>query len=66
MTRACKRCLAILEEEETCPVYGGPPGTECDLSKDFHGVLIVLDKEKSAIAQRMGVPSKGTYALKVR
>ncbi len=66
MTRACKNCLAILEDEETCPVYGGQPGPKCDLSRDFHGYLVVLSTEKSAVAQRMGVGQPGKYALKVR
>ena len=66
MTRACKNCLAILEDEETCPVYGGLPGSKCELSRDFHGYLVVLNPDKSAVSQRMGVSTPGKFALKVR
>lgn len=37
-----------------------------DLSTNWQGKVIVLDSEKSVIAQKMGLKKKGEYAIKVR
>jgi len=36
------------------------------LSKDFTGIIIILDPEGSQLAKLMGITKPGTYALRVR
>ena len=57
--RACKKCM-ILTEEEICPVC------QAHTSQYWSGYLAVLDPDKSSIAKRMNIKTKGEYALKVR
>jgi DNA-directed RNA polymerase subunit E" len=56
---ACKNCFSIAEGDK-CPQCGG------ELSKDWQGYVVVVDPEKSQIAQRLNIKKAGTYALKVR
>lgn len=56
---ACKNCFAIGEGDK-CAQCGG------ELSKDWQGYVVVVDPEKSQIAQRLNITKAGTYALKVR
>jgi DNA-directed RNA polymerase subunit E" len=37
-----------------------------ELSKDWQGYVVIVDPEKSDIAQRLNITKAGTYALKVR
>jgi len=59
MMMACKRCM-FLTEEEVCPLCGG------EVSKDWQGMLVILDHEASDIARHMEIKANGKYALKVR
>ena len=43
-----------------CPLCGG------ELSKEWQGMLVVVDHGKSKIADHMGIKVNGKYALKVR
>ncbi len=56
---ACKSCNFI-SEVNVCPRCGG----EC--SKEWQGMVVIADFEKSDIAKKMGITANGTYALKVR
>lgn len=58
--RACRTCHTISAAEQ-CPQCGGS-----DFSKDYLGYVIILDVEKSLIAQKMEIDKPGKYALKVR
>ncbi len=58
--RACRQCNAITEGK-VCPNCRGS-----DLSEDYSGVLILLDPDRSKIAERRGLKRGGLYALKVR
>lgn len=59
--KACRDCHMISEGVEACPACRSH-----ELSKDFLGQVIVLDAEKSIIAQKMNIDTKGKYALRVR
>ena len=57
--KACKSCYHITEMD-TCPLCSG------ELSKEWQGYLVILDHERSLIAQKMGITATGRFALKVR
>lgn len=58
--KACKLCRMFIEGEE-CP--------NCRISSfttTWKGRLMILNPEKSVIAQKIGVTKKGEYAIKIR
>lgn len=57
--KACTKCHLITNEER-CPI--------CDLpsSTNWSGLLIIIDPEKSDIANELGITLPGEYALRVR
>lgn len=57
---ACKRCK-YFSEGDTCPVCGSSSKTST-----WQGRLFVIDVSKSMIAEKVGITSKGEYAIKVR
>ncbi len=59
MQRACKECH-FLSDESICPSCGSPT------SKNWSGMLTILDPEESELAAAMNIEKPGTYALKVR
>ena len=58
--KACVNCHFITKEN-VCPKC-----RSTSLSEDFGGVVIIFDKDNSAIAKAMKIKDKGRYALKVR
>lgn len=59
-TKACKGCHRIIEGKK-CPV--------CKTSKlttSWKGYTIIINPEKSEIAQKIGADTKGAYALRVK
>ena len=57
--KACKSCKTIFE---------GPRCTNCgseEFTDTFKGKLIVIDSEKSEIAQKLKISKKGVYAFKL-
>ena len=58
--KACKICNAIYEEDK-CP--------NCD-AKEFtensKGRIVVLNPEKSEIAKKLNLKTKGNFAIKTR
>ncbi len=59
MSKACKACHLISEELQ-CPNCGQ------QTSKNYSGVLTILDPATSELAKSMNIEKAGTYALKVR
>lgn len=59
MSKACKQCH-LLTEEVTCPNCGG------QTSKNWSGLLQIMDPATSELAKTMNISKAGTYALKVR
>lgn len=58
--KACKVCN-IIHDGEKCP--------ECDSRENtegFKGKIVVLNSEKSEIAQKLKLNKPGTYAIKTR
>ncbi len=58
--RACRNCHRITTSN-ICP--------DCktqNMSKDWTGVVVILDPEKSRVAKKIGVTKPGRYALRVR
>jgi len=60
MEGACKKCKAITNQK-ICPVCGSR-----EISQNWKGLFIVFDPEKSEIAKKINITTKGKYALKVR
>lgn len=59
MNKACKQCH-LLSDEVTCPSCGGAT------SKNWSGLLTIMDPAASELAKTMNISKPGTYALKVR
>jgi DNA-directed RNA polymerase subunit E" len=60
-SKACKICNTIVESGEKCP--------KCDsreLTEGYKGRIVVLDPEKSEIAQKLKLKDKGNFAIKTR
>ncbi len=58
--KACKICNAIYEADK-CPLCGSKESTE-----GFKGKIIILNPEKSEIAQKLNIKNKGAFAIKTR
>ncbi len=57
--RACKSCKMVTTLEE-CPVCKEKTTT------NWLGYVIVINAEKSKIAEKLGIKNKGKYALRVK
>lgn len=57
--KACKKCKTITEENK-CPLCN------TQTSKDWQGYLIILEHDKSIIADTMNLEVNGKFALRVR
>jgi len=60
-SRACKICKKIYESREKCPKCGAK-----EYSETFKGRIVVLNPEKSEIAQKLNLKEKGNFAIKTR
>lgn len=58
--KACKICKKIYEGDK-CPLCEANESTD-----SFKGRIIVIDPEKSEIAQKINIKQKGEFAIKVR
>ncbi len=58
--KACKICKTIFIGDK-CPKCGSK-----ELTESHKGKLIILNPEKSEIAQKVGIKDKGTFAIKAR
>ncbi len=58
--KACKICKTITEADK-CPRCGSK-----ELTDSQKGKIIILNPEKSEIAQKLGIKEKGTFAIKAR
>jgi DNA-directed RNA polymerase subunit E" len=59
--KACKICKAIYEKGDLCPQCNAKESTE-----SFKGRIVVVNPEKSEIAQKLNIKHKGNYAIKTR
>lgn len=58
--KACKICNTIYEDDK-CPKCGSRESTD-----NFKGRIVVLNPEKSEIAQKLNLKSKGNFAIKTK
>lgn len=58
--KVCKKCKLFVEGNE-CPICKGN-----QFSTNWQGRLAILDANKSIIANKIKIISKGEYAIKVR
>ncbi len=58
--KACRACRTI-HEEEKCPKCSSRESTD-----SFKGRVVVINPEKSEIAQKLNLKEKGNFAIKVR
>ena len=59
--KACRICNRIYESGDKCPACGAKESTE-----SFSGRVVVINPEKSTIAQKLRIKEKGNFAIKVR
>jgi RNA polymerase subunit RPABC4/transcription elongation factor Spt4 len=60
MKKVCKKCKLMVEGHE-CPICKGN-----QFSTNWQGRIYIIDAKKSSIAQKLEIPIKGEYAIKVR
>ncbi len=58
--KVCKKCKLIVEGNE-CPICKGN-----QFSTNWQGRLAIIDANQSIVAKKIGITSKGEYAIKVR
>ena len=58
--KVCKKCKLFVDGNE-CPLCKGN-----QFSTNWQGRLQILDANKSAIANKVGIQAKGEYAIKAR
>jgi DNA-directed RNA polymerase subunit E" len=59
--KACKNCRMIITHGDKCPLCGGT-----DLTNKWSSYVVVLNAEKSDIAQKIGAKINSTYALNIK
>ncbi len=60
--KACLKCKYLVElRAEICPNCGSK-----DFSEEWEGLVIIIDVDKSEIADVLNITKPGRYALKVR
>lgn len=59
-TKACKECRTLFEGSK-CPACGSAESVDT-----FKGKITVLHPEQSEIAQKLGLPKKGLFAVRLR
>ncbi|MFH1511017.1 MAG: transcription elongation factor subunit Spt4 [Candidatus Woesearchaeota archaeon] len=58
--KVCKKCKMFVEGSECFNCKGN------QFSNSWQGRLFVIEPEKSEIAKKIGIETKGEYAIKVR
>jgi len=59
--KACKICNTIIDEGEKCSRCGSK-----EITDSFKGRAVILNPEKSEIAQKLNIKEKGNFAIKTR
>lgn len=58
--KACRNCRKVIEKGKECPLCQSTQFTTF-----WRGYVMILNPEKSEIAQKMGVTATGRYALRM-
>ncbi len=56
---ACRKCKTLTSEKEC------PNDHSTELSKEWSGLIIIINPERSQVAKTLGITKPGRYALKV-
>ena len=56
---ACRKCRT-LTTDKACPNDGST-----ELSKEWSGLIIIINPDRSQVAKTLGITKPGRYALKV-
>jgi DNA-directed RNA polymerase subunit E" len=59
--KACRECKTIYEGSDACPACGSK-----EFSETIKGRIVVLNPEKSEIAQKINLKKAGNFAIKNR
>lgn len=59
MKKVCRKCKVFVSGNE-CPICHGT-----NFTTTWKGRIIILDPEKSEIAQKIGIKNKSEYAIKI-
>lgn len=59
MKKACRKCK-VLVKSGSCPICKGT-----DLVTTWKGRVAMLDPEKSEVAKKLNLNTKGEYAIKI-
>lgn len=59
--KACKKCGFIMSHGDTCPICGGK-----ELTNKWSSYVIVINAEKSTVAQRLSISVNSTFAIDVK
>lgn len=59
--KACKICKTVYEEGDKCPNCESKEFTD-----SYKGRIVVLDANKSEIANKINIKSNGNFAIKTR
>jgi transcription elongation factor SPT4 len=57
---ACKKCKRIINTK-SCSLCQG-----AQASKNWKGIVVILNSTKSSIAKKLEIETNGAYALRVR
>ena len=58
--KVCKKCKIFVKGDQ-CPVCH-----DSQFSTNWNGRIFILDTNKSAISNKIGIKVKGEYAIKVK
>jgi DNA-directed RNA polymerase subunit E" len=59
--KVCKSCRIIITHGDKCPLCGGS-----ELTSKWSSYVVVLNAEKSDIAQKLGIKVNSTFALNIK
>lgn len=59
--KACRICNTIYDDGDKCPACEAKESTD-----SFKGRVVVMNPEKSEIAQKLNIKQKGNFAIKTR
>lgn len=59
--KACKKCGFIMSHGDTCPICGSK-----ELTNKWSSYVIVINAEKSSVAQKLGINVNSTFAIDVK
>ncbi len=58
--KACRQCRKVISEGEKCPICSGTSFTTF-----WRGYVLIINPDKSEIAQKMGISTVGKHALRL-